>query len=120
LCESNCEAKIQKLLNYSERYNYLTVVCFDMLMALSVLKDMNIIHRDIKSENILVKEGIFKLADLGLCRWCDSGERLTNNVGNRLGRSPEFLSGKYSCKTDVWSLGMHLFYMLENTLPFDE
>jgi len=81
---------------------------------------MRIIHRDIKSENILVKEGVFKLADLGLSRIYENGRCLTNNVGNRLGRSPEFLSGKYTCKTDIWSLGIHLFYMLENTLPFDE
>ena len=82
---------------------------------------MSIIHRDIKPENILIKDGVFKLADLGLSRLSDSSSsHLTNDIGNRLGRSPEFISGRYNAKTDVWSLGVHIFYLLENTLPFAE
>lgn len=57
-------------------------------MALRVLQHMKIIHRDVKSENILVKQGIFKLSDLGLSRLYESDRFLTSNIGNRLGRSP--------------------------------
>lgn len=91
-----------------------------MLVALRELQGLNIIHRDIKPENILVKGGVFKLADLGLLRVAENSGCLTNDVRNKLGRSPEFITGHYNSKTDVWSLGVNLFYLLENTLPFDE
>lgn len=96
------------------------VMLFDTLKALTLLDNLGIIHRDIKPENILLKEDGFKLGDLGLSRLCQNGSKLTNNIGNKLGRSPELYSGCYDTKCDVWSLGVHLFYLLENTLPFDE
>jgi serine/threonine protein kinase len=121
LCEENAETVFKKQQNYTQRYNYLIVLMFDILIALRELEKLNIIHRDIKPENILIKEGFFKLADLGLSRILEKGNNcLTNDIGNRLGRSPEFGTGKYSVKTDIWSLGVNIFYLLESTLPFDE
>jgi serine/threonine protein kinase len=66
----------------------LIVLLFDGLQALSALEKLNIIHRDIKPENILRKEDSFKLGDLGLSRVYESGNTLTNDIGNKLGRSP--------------------------------
>jgi serine/threonine protein kinase len=64
------------------------VMLFDTLKALTLLDSLGIIHRDIKPENVLLKEDSFKLGDLGLSRLCQSGSKLTNNIGNKLGRSP--------------------------------
>lgn len=61
---------------------------FDGLKALEIFEKVNIIHRDIKPENILRIEDSFKLADLGLSRVFESGSTLTNDIGNKLGRSP--------------------------------
>jgi serine/threonine protein kinase len=60
------------------------------------------------------------MGDFGLSRVYAKGSTQTNNVGNKLGRSPEFSTGLYTTKSDIWSLGIHIFYLLENTLPFDE
>lgn len=59
-----------------------------------------------------MKNGLFKLADLGLSRVVDNSRGLTNDIGNRLGRSPSFVSGNYSFEADIWSLGIHIFYLL--------
>ena len=59
------------------------------------------------------------MGDLGLSRAASRDTFLTNDVGNRLGRSPEFITGKYTLKADIWSLGIHSFYLFESTLPFD-
>ena len=68
----------------------------------------------------MIQHGRFKLADLGLSRIISFNKALTKSIGNKLGRSPELITGDYSTQTDIWSLGIHLFYMLEGTLPFDE
>ena len=113
LCQHNAEVGFKGLSTSLQRYNYLVVLLFDMLAALAELEKMSIIHRDIKPENILVKHGTFKLTDLGLSRLSDKQhQKLTNDIGNRLGRSPEFITGQYDSKADVWSLGVHLFYLL--------
>lgn len=91
-----------------------------MLMALKVLQQSHIIHRDIKPENILIKENGFKLADFGLATVYEQATFAIEDVGNKFGRSPEFMTGNYCYKSDIWSLGIHVFYLLENTLPFDE
>ena len=88
LCEENAEVGFGRLKSYSERYNFLIVLLFDGLKALSILEKVSIIHRDIKPENILRNEDSFKLADLGLSRVYESGSTLTNDIGNKLGRSP--------------------------------
>lgn len=89
LCQHNAEIGYKELSSSLQRYNYLLVLLFDMLNALAELEKMSIIHRDIKPENILAKYGIFKLTDLGLSRLSDKQhQNFTNDIGNRLGRSP--------------------------------
>ena len=47
------------------------------------------------------------------------GKRLTMDIGNIFSKSPEVFTGKYNEKSDVWSLGLNVHYMLYNKLPFD-
>lgn len=35
-------------------------------------------------------------------------------------KSPEFYSGVYDCKTDIWSLGVNVFWIAFGALPFDQ
>jgi len=80
-----------------------------LLQGVHYMHVNQIIHRDLKSANILIgKNGELKIADWGLARtWNEKMEKLTNPVITLWYRPPELLLGskKYSPKIDMWSVG---------------
>lgn len=76
----------------------------------------NIIHRDVKPENILVsRSGVVKLCDFGFARTlAQPGESYTDYVATRWYRAPELLVGdtKYGKAVDIWAIGCLLSEML--------
>jgi len=84
---------------------------FQLLNGLSYLHEHNILHRDIKSANLLVTRGnVLKIADWGLARTLplpSASYRLTNPVVTLWYRSPEVIAGSkvYDKGVDVWSVG---------------
>lgn len=115
------------------------IVC-EVLVAIKYLHHLNIIHRDIKLENILLKytfdelyeifnhnqhifqSSIINLTDFGLSKKLgDDKELLSTRCGSQDYISPELLMGlKYNGKlTDSWSVGVLIYCLLENRLPFD-
>lgn len=96
------------------------VFCHDVIKSLHLLENKKILHRDIKPENVLFKENYFKLTDLGLAKDSFALKNLTVDVGNLFSKSPEIYEGKCDTKSDVWSLGITLYNLLENDLPYDE
>lgn len=80
---------------------------FQLLQALQHIHENNIIHRDIKSENIfLTKSGIVKLGDFGISKVIDEHIKAQTTVGTPYYMSPEVLQGQpYDSKTDIFSSG---------------
>ena len=82
---------------------------YQLLEGVHYMHKQKIIHRDLKSSNLLVcKDGTLKIADWGLARsWTEQMRRLTNRVITLWYRPPELLLGcvQYSPKIDMWSVG---------------
>ncbi|ORC87420.1 putative mitogen-activated protein kinase, putative,kinase [Trypanosoma theileri] len=81
---------------------------YQLLNGVDYCHAHNIIHRDVKPENILVsKEGLLKLCDFGFARQLSSKGKYTDYVATRWYRAPELLVGdvSYGKAVDVWAIG---------------
>ncbi|XP_018497327.1 testis-specific serine/threonine-protein kinase 3-like [Galendromus occidentalis] len=117
-----CYIKKKKFLSDSRSRIYF----LQIIDALNYLHGLDVAHRDLKCENILMKSSRHvKLADFGFSRPCSKdGRRVLSRTfcGSTFYASPEVLQGKaYNPKLyDVWSLGCILFIMLCGVMPFDD
>lgn len=95
-------------------------IIYQVAEAINICHKNNIIHRDIKTENILVFPNNIKLIDFGWSEKCKDNEYKDLSCGTRLYFSPEIVSGKvYSKKIDVWCLGILFYELLSLKTPFD-
>lgn len=99
---------------------------YQMANALDYLHDHEIAHRDLKCDNILItRHRNVKLADFGYARYCrdKSGKKVQSQTycGTMCYSAPEILTHTpYDPKlADAWSLGVVLFTMMNNRMPFD-
>ena len=93
----------------------------DMCSALEVCEKRNIIHRDIKIDNIFVSEnGDYKLGDFGIARQLEATQGEMSKKGTLMYMAPEVFRGdKYDKTADIYSLGVVLYRLLtKNRAPF--
>lgn len=93
----------------------------DLAMALIYCRKLNIIHRDVKPENIFVSRfSDFKLGDFGIAR--EQAHTMSNmsKKGTYSYMAPEIYKGeKYDSSIDIYSLGIVLYKLMnQNRLPF--
>lgn len=98
-----------------------------IVLGISHVHKLNLSHRDLKLENILLadkKKTVVKLTDFGFVREYDPRQRklLSTICGTTVYMAPELLKNeKYSgFAADIWALGVILYTMFYGVMPFDE
>ena len=98
-------------------------IMLQLLDALASAHDSYIIHRDIKPQNIMIKDsGLVKITDFGIAVALNSTELTQTNsvMGSVHYLPPEQASGKGSTiRSDIYSLGILMFEMLTGKVPFN-
>lgn len=122
------------LLQYLRRHKTTSILQTFALLeqiaaALKCASDQNIVHRDVKPENVLIDaSGVMKVVDFGLARFTDSTEetlvatsltRAGIAMGTPLYMSPEQARGqKVDSRSDIYSLGVTAYRALTGSAPF--
>jgi len=101
----------------------IALVCKETIRALIYIHSLHRIHRDIKSDNILLSDGgEVKIADFGYAAQLTQQNQKRNTVvGTPYWMAPELIRGHdYGIKVDIWSLGIMVMEMAEGEPPYME
>lgn len=111
---------IAKTSNFTERH---AIRIMRQVVSAVLYCHLNgIVHRDIKSDNILFAgqdiNSAVKLIDFGISVKFEKDTKLKDKTGTVLYIAPEVISGSYDEKCDIWSCGVLLYMMLCGQPPF--
>ncbi|OMJ74352.1 hypothetical protein SteCoe_26741 [Stentor coeruleus] len=111
--------KIKNSGRLSEENNVL--IMYQLLKTVEYIHSHNIVHRDIKLENVLLacKQNIrIKLADFGNACHLTSDKKLTGCYGSACYLAPEVYTNSYDEKVDIWSCGILFYVLLSGKSPY--
>ncbi|KAB7493727.1 Serine/threonine-protein kinase D1 [Armadillidium nasatum] len=127
--------RITKYLIYQVRISFLQLICHTclfiipsvnyILIALKHLHGQNVVHCDLKPENVLLSESTdfpqVKLCDFGFARIIGEKSFRRSVVGTPAYLAPEVLKNKgYNRSLDMWSVGVITYVSLSGTFPFND
>ncbi|GJP50590.1 hypothetical protein CLOM_g9740 [Closterium sp. NIES-68] len=98
-------------------------VTHSIASAVALCHREGVCHRDLKPENVLLATkngplGDLRVADFGISTFVQPGQRMRGYAGSPFYIAPEVLEGRYGLEVDVWSLGVILYTLLSQRLPF--
>ena len=98
-------------------------IMYQILSAVNYCHKMRIIHRDLKLENILIKNdehglSTIKIGDFGTSKSFKIGDVQKRLVGSAYYVAPEVIQKKYNSKCDIWSCGVIMYVLLTKKPPF--
>jgi len=116
------ERRLQKVLNdkwKSDGVHEAANLLRDIASALAFLGDKQLIHGDIKPDNIGFDDGRYILLDFGICRPITTFSQETTPTGSLRTRSPELIKGdaSHTSASDIWALGATVFNALVERFP---
>ena len=123
LCDCNLNDKLKESNGFG--VDKIKKILIQLNNTFRLMIDKKIIHRDIKLENILVKDKqkenfIVKLSDYGETKKLGTLSQMNESVhGTPNTQAPEILNGEnYDSKSDLWSLGVIIYQLYFKKLPY--
>lgn len=97
-------------------------MALDTARGMEYLHSQGVIHRDLKSENLVIAEDLcVKITDFGVACFEWETSAMTDDVGTYRWMAPEMISKRpFSKKADVYSFGIVLWELLTGHVPFEE